>query len=356
MVKKIAVLPGDGIGPEVTEAAVHVLKTVAKNTNQQFEFQYGNIGGVAIDEEGDPFPSSTEELCKSSDAVLLGAVGGPKWDQNEPALRPEKGLLAMRKNLGLFANLRPVKAYGPLLDSSPLKREVVEDVDVLIMRELTGGIYFGKHEREQVDGEWQALDTLTYSESEITRIAKKAFEAAKLRGQRVVSVDKANVLESSRLWREVVDRMKADYPDVAVEHMLVDNAAMQLIHGPSQFDVILTENMFGDILSDEASMLTGSLGLLPSASLGDQGVGLFEPIHGSAPDITGQNIANPLAAIASVAMLLKYGFEMEDEAKAIDDAILKALEEGYRTKDIATEQDDVCTTTQMTEAVIKALR
>ncbi|GAK03165.1 3-isopropylmalate dehydrogenase [Geomicrobium sp. JCM 19037] len=354
-VKKIAVLPGDGIGPEVTEAAVAVLQTVAKKRDHQFEFSYGSIGGAAIDETGDPFPKQTEELCKGSDAILLGAVGGPKWDGIDVAKRPEKGLLKMRKELGLFANLRPVKAYAPLLDSSPLKREVVKDVDVLIVRELTGGIYFGDHERKEDNGEVYAVDTLTYSVSEIDRITERAIDAAALRSKRIVSVDKANVLESSRLWREVVEERVANHPDISLSHMLVDNAAMQLIQNPSSFDVILTENMFGDILSDEASMLTGSLGLLPSASLGETGPGVFEPIHGSAPDIAGLELANPLAAISSAAMLLKYGFGFAEEAEQVERAILSVLEQGYRTKDLQRNETKAHTTKEMTEAVIQAL-
>ncbi|AXF55813.1 3-isopropylmalate dehydrogenase [Salicibibacter kimchii] len=354
--KTIAVLPGDGIGPEVTTAAINVLETIADKYDHHFTFQQGWIGGSAIDEKGDPLPRETKEMSAESDGILLGAVGGPKWDRLPGAERPEKGLLEIRKSLDLYANLRPVKAYASLIESSPLKEAIVANVDFLIVRELTGGLYFGEpKKREDIRGETQAIDTLLYKASEIKRIAERAFQAAQLRNGKVVSVDKANVLESSRLWRETVDDVHASYPDVELEHMLVDNAAMQLIAQPAAFDVMVTENTFGDILSDEASMLTGSLGLLPSASLGSTGVGLYEPVHGSAPDIAGENRANPLAAISSAAMMVKYGFKMEKEAEKIETAVEKVLADGYRTADIAPKMEEAVTTTEMTDAVIKAL-
>ena len=355
--KTITVIPGDGIGPEVIKAAMDVLQVIAKQYKHEFTFQTAKLGGVAIDEEGTPLPEETVELCKKSDGVLLGAVGGPKWDTLPGHMRPEKGLLGIRKALQLYANLRPVTAYQSLLDASTLKREVVEGVDLMIVRELTGGLYFGEpsERRQEEDGE-AVVDTLYYKKSEIERIVKQAFELARLRRKKVTSVDKANVLESSRLWREVAEEIGAQYPDVQLEHMLVDNAAMQLIRNPKQFDVVVTENMFGDILSDEASMLTGSLGMLPSASVGGNGPGLYEPIHGSAPDIAGKNIANPLATIISVAMMLRYSFEMAEEADAIEQAVNAVLEAGYRTGDIAEKGDGVLNTTEMTEKVIEQIQ
>jgi len=357
MNKKITVIPGDGIGPEVIKSAIQVLDTVADKFNHQFTYQYAKLGGVAIDEEGTPLPESTIELCKSSDGVLLGAVGGPKWDTLPGHMRPEKGLLGIRKALQLYANLRPVTAHNSLLDASTLKREVVEGVDLMIVRELTGGLYFGQPQerRQEADGE-AVVDTLYYKRSEIERIVKQAFELARLRSKKVTSVDKANVLESSRLWREVAEEVGANYPDVKLEHMLVDNAAMQLIRNPKQFDVVVTENMFGDILSDEASMLTGSLGMLPSASIGGKGPGLYEPIHGSAPDIAGQNKANPLATILSVAMMLRYSFNMSEESDAIEQAVTNVLEAGFRTGDIAEKGDKILNTEEMTEKVIENIQ
>ncbi|SDI58801.1 3-isopropylmalate dehydrogenase [Natribacillus halophilus] len=353
--KTIAVLPGDGIGPEVTRAAIQVLESIGRLYDHEFVFREGLIGGSAIDEKGDPLPLETREISAESDGILLGAVGGPEWDHLPGDQRPEQGLLGIRKMLDLYANLRPVKAYEALIDASPLKTDIVAGVDFMIVRELTGGLYFGEpKKRETIDGEEQAIDTLAYKQSEIKRIAERAFEAARVREGKVLSVDKANVLESSRLWRETVTECAETYPDITLEHMLVDNAAMQLIAQPTAFDVIVTENTFGDILSDEASMLTGSLGLLPSASLGATGIGLYEPVHGSAPDIAGKNRANPLAAIASAAMMLKYGLQMEEEATRIENALEKVLEAGYRTADI-TESTQAVTTTEMTEAVVKAL-
>ncbi|TDQ37932.1 3-isopropylmalate dehydrogenase [Aureibacillus halotolerans] len=336
MTKKIAVLPGDGIGQEITEGTVDILHTFSSLFDRSMTFEYGLIGGHAIDETGDPLPEATVTLCQSSDAVLLGAVGGPKWDRNPSHLRPEKGLLGIRKALGLFANLRPVKAIPALLSSSTLKEEVVRDVDLLIVRELTGGLYFGEpSERRQVAGEDAVVDTLFYTRSEIERILRKGFELAQIRKKRVVSVDKANVLESSKLWREIAEEIAGDYPDVTLEHMLVDNAAMQLIRTPAQFDVVVTENLFGDILSDEASMLTGSLGMLPSASLSETGPGLFEPVHGSAPDIAGRNEANPMAMILSAAMMVRVSFGWEKEATLLEEAVFQTLKAGVCTKDIA---------------------
>ncbi|WP_026671525.1 3-isopropylmalate dehydrogenase [Alkalihalobacterium bogoriense] len=356
MNKKITVLPGDGIGPEVVQSAVEVLDTIAKHFDHQFTYTYAKLGGVAIDEENTPLPEATVTACKESDGVLLGAVGGPKWDTLPGHLRPEKGLLGIRKQLNLFANLRPVTAHESLTDSSTLKQEVINGVDLMIVRELTGGLYFGDpSERCQKDGEEAAVDTLLYKRSEIERIVKQAFELAKVRRQKVTSVDKANVLESSRLWREVAEEVGTQYPDIELEHMLVDNAAMQLIRNPKQFDVVVTENMFGDILSDEASMLTGSLGMLPSASIGSGGPGLYEPIHGSAPDIAGQNKANPLATIASVAMMLKYSFGMVKEAEVIEEAISQVLNAGHRTGDISKSGDQILSTTEMTEKVVGAI-
>lgn len=357
MEKKITVLPGDGIGPEVVKGAVAVLDVIAEKFGHTFEYQYAKIGGIAIDECNDPLPQETIDMCKASDGVLLGAVGGPKWDNLPGDMRPEKGLLGIRKALGLFANLRPVTAYDSLSDSSTLKKEVISGVDLLIVRELTGGLYFGepRERRELENGELEVVDTLAYTRTEIERIMRQAFELAKIRSKKVMSVDKANVLESSRVWREIAIEVAKDYPDVKLDHMLVDNAAMQLIRDPKQFDVIVTENMFGDILSDEAAMLTGSLGMLPSASLGSDGPGLYEPCHGSAPDIAGQNKANPLATIASAAMMLKYSFGMKEEAEVIEKAITTVLDAGCRTGDIAKPGEQVLTTDEMTQKVIDAI-
>jgi 3-isopropylmalate dehydrogenase len=338
---KIVLLPGDGIGPEITEAAVRVLEKLG-----QFETEEHLIGGAAIDATGEPLPAATLAASREADAVLLAAVGGPKWDTTDPdAPRPEQGLLAIRKELGLFANLRPVRPVPALYDASPLKRERIEGTDLLVVRELTGGIYFGERGRD-VD---VAYDTCIYSVAEIERIARIAFAAARAK---VTSVDKANVLESSRLWREVVIRIHSEeFPWVQLEHMLVDTAAMQLVSSPRHFDTILTENMFGDILSDEAAMLTGSIGMLPSASLGSDGAGLFEPVHGSAPDIAGTGNANPLAMLASVAMMLRHGFSLEAEASALESAIDRALEGGLRTPDLGGE----ATTEDAVQAVLSNL-
>lgn len=357
MKKNIAVIPGDGIGPEVVQSTTQVLDAIAEKFGHEFAYTYAKLGGKAIDEDNTPLPDETLEICKKSDGILLGAVGGPKWETLPGDMRPEKGLLGLRKELNLFANLRPVTAHDSLIDSSTLKKEIVEGVDLMILRELTGGLYFGEpRERREEDGELAVVDTLHYKRSEIERIIRQAFELAKVRRQKVTSVDKANVLESGRVWREVAIEIGQEYPDIELEHMLVDNAAMQLIRDPKQFDVLVTENMFGDILSDEASMLTGSLGMLPSASIGAGGPGLYEPIHGSAPDIAGQNKANPLATIASAAMMLKYSFGMIEEANAIDNAISNVLDNGHRTGDIAKKGETILTTEQMTEKVIEAIR
>jgi 3-isopropylmalate dehydrogenase len=339
---KIVTLPGDGIGPEVLAAALELLEIVAPDLGYEEHL----IGGAAIDATGTALPDATLEAARGADAVLLAAVGGPKWDTTDPAKpRPEQGLLGLRAGLGLFANLRPVRALPALYDASPLRREVIERTDLLVVRELTGGIYFG--EKGRSDG--RAHDVCSYTEQEIERIARIAFEAAR---SRVTSVDKANVLETSRLWREVVMRVhSAEYPNIELEHVLVDNAAMQLVAAPRHFDVILTENMFGDILSDEAAMLTGSIGLLPSASLGGDGPGVFEPVHGSAPDIAGQGVANPLAMFLSAALMLRHGLSREEDAARIESAVDRALEAGLRTGDLG----GTATTAEATRAVLKEL-
>lgn len=354
MSHKVAVLAGDGIGPEVTAEAVKVLKA----TGVPFEFEDALVGGIAYDEKGHPLPPETLDLCKKADAVLLGAVGGPKWDNVQPVtMRPEVGaLLPLRSELNLYANVRPVKTIKPLIQASPLKG-ADGMIDLVVMRELTGGIYFGKRERTN-DGN-TAIDTCEYSRHEIERIAKQAFAIARSRRHEVVSVDKANVLETSRLWREVVTELGVKNPDVKLTHMLVDNCAMQLVRNPQQFDVILTENMFGDILSDEASVITGSLGLLPSASLSDPKggklFGLYEPIHGSAPDIAGQSRANPLAAILSAAMLLQYTLGDIANAKRVEDAVEAVLEDGLRTPDIFEKGTKLVSTKEMGDAIVAKL-
>jgi 3-isopropylmalate dehydrogenase len=349
---KVAVLPGDGIGPEVIRQGIKVLDKVSDVYGFKVEYTYADIGGVAIDKTGEPLPSETLSICKNSDAILMGAVGGDKWDGLPLNKRPEAGLLGIRSGLGVFANFRPAKIFAPLKDASPLKDRIIGDgLDILVLRELTGGIYFGERGRTTRDGEPVAYDTMTYKKSEIERIAHLAFQIARTRNNKVTSVDKANILEVSRFWREIVIDVSKQYPDVELNHLYVDNAAMQLVIKPEQFDVIVTGNMFGDILSDEASMLTGSIGMLPSASLDSSGVGLYEPVHGSAPDIAGQNKANPLATILSVAMMLKYSFNMEEESRAIEDAVLKVLEEGFMTLDIATENAKIIGCDEMGDAV-----
>ena len=345
---RIALLPGDGIGPEIAEAAYRVLQAI-----DDFEIAEHAIGGASIDEHGTALTEQALEACRESDAVLLCAVGGPKWDTTDPdAPRPEQGLLGLRKGLGLFANLRPVRPSEPLLDASPLKRERIEGTDLLVVRELTGGIYFGDSAR---DGD-RAHDDCAYTVGEIERIARVAFEAAGERRGHLTSVDKANVMETSRLWRETVTRLAPEYEEIELDHLLVDNAAMQLVSRPAEFDVLVTENLFGDILSDEAAMLTGSLGMLPSASLGEKGPGLFEPVHGSAPDIAGTGKANPLATLLSVAMMLRYGLGMHEEAGRLDAAVESALAQGLRTPDLAAgEGTREVGTEEMTDAVIAAL-
>lgn len=342
---KIALIRGDGIGPEVVGEAVKVLDQVGKKFGHSFSYTDVLLGGCAIDACGKPFPDDTEEKCKACDAVLLGAVGGPKWDSCPAEIRPEKGLLAIRKALGLYANLRPATLRPALADASPLKKETVDKgIDLMMVRELTGGIYFGKRDRyDTPDRGVECTDLMAYSEMEIERIGRRAFELARLRRKKVTSVDKANVLETSRLWRSVMHKLSEEYPDVEYADMLVDNCAMQIVRDPSQFDVVVTENMFGDILSDEASMVTGSIGLLASASMGDGNPALYEPIHGSAPDIAGQNKANPIATILSAAMMLRYSFGLMDEATAIENAVDAVLAEGYHTADIAGEGEPVGT-------------
>lgn len=380
MQAQITLLPGDGIGPEVVAEGVKVLKAVAGRFGHMFEFTEALIGGIAIDETGNPLPDETLAACRASDAVLLGAVGGPKWSDPRAAVRPEQGLLGLRAGLGLFANLRPVKVYPALTAASTLKPEVVDGVDLLILRELTGGLYFGKPQGQSGEKPNRAaVDTLAYTEMEIERLMRLAFELARIRRKKVTSVDKANVLASSRLWRTVAHEVAADYPDVVLEDMLVDACAMHLIRRPRDFDVIATENMFGDILSDEAAMLAGSMGMLPSASLGDRrgdpsvvtptgaddspllsgegpGVrsvrfGLYEPIHGSAPDIAGQGIANPLATILSCAMLLRWSLGLAAEADAVEAAVDAALADGYRCRDIATPGCRIVGTVEMGDRV-----
>jgi len=334
---KIAVLPGDGIGQEVTAEAVKVLRAVAAGAEVGLEFEEALCGGVAIDACGTPIPEATLRLCRGSDAVLFGAAGGPKWDDLPPEARPERGLLTLRKELDLFANLRPAKLFPMLVDASPLKRSVVEGVDLLVIRELTGGLYFGEPRGiEKINGGMRGINTMIYTTAEIERVTRLAFEVARKRRRKLTSVDKANVLAVSRLWRQVVTEVAQDYPDVALEHILVDNCAMQLILNPLQFDTLVTENTFGDILSDEAAVLAGSMGMLPSASLGGK-TALYEPVHGTAPDIAGRDLANPIAAILSAAMLLRYSVNLSGEADRVEAAVLRVLEKGYRTKDIHSD-------------------
>ncbi len=352
---KICVLPGDGIGPEIMEQALRVLEAL-RGGDFNFEVETALIGGSAVDATGTPYPEATSKAAKAADAILLGAVGGPKWDTLPREQRPERGLLAIRKELNLFANLRPAILYPELANASTLKPEVVAGLDILIVRELTGDIYFGQPRgvREE-NGERVGFNTMVYSESEIRRIGKVAFEAARKRGKKLCSVDKMNVLEATQLWRDVMIEISADYPDVELSHMLVDNAAMQLVRAPKQFDVMVTGNMFGDILSDEASMLTGSIGMLPSASLDANNKGLYEPSHGSAPDIAGKGLANPLATILSAAMMLRYTFNLEAQALRIENAVKKVLAAGYRTGDIYEAGTRRVGTKEMGDAVIAAL-
>lgn len=353
---KIALIPGDGIGPEVTEQAVMLLKRVGELYEHKIDFTTHLAGGAAIDATGRALPKGTVDACKKSDAVLLGAVGGPKWDTLSGDERPERALLGLRSELGLFANIRPAILFSELADACPLKKELVEGgLDLVVVRELTGGIYFGEKGFKQTELGPAAYDVEQYAEEEVRRIAKVAFEMASKRRGRVCSVDKANVLESSRLWRRIVSQVAENYPEIDLEHMYIDNAAMQLVRAPQRFDVILTSNLFGDILSDEASMITGSIGMLPSASLASGTFGMYEPIHGSAPDIAGSNKANPMAAMLSAAMMLRYTFSLEKEADAIEHAIKKVLAEGYRTADIATEGSHICGTKEIAELIINHL-
>lgn len=355
--KKILILPGDGIGPEITEQAVKVLNRLNEEGVVSLEMEEGLVGGAAYDETGSPLPDETMAEAEAADAILLGAVGGPQYDALPREKRPEKGLLGLRSGLELFANLRPAMLYPQLAHASSLKPEVVSGLDILIVRELTGGIYFGQPRgiRTLENGEREGFNTYVYSESEIRRIAHVAFQAAQKRNKKVTSIDKSNVLEVTELWKEVVTEVAKEYPDVTLEHMLVDNAAMQLVRWPKQFDVMLTGNMFGDILSDEASMLTGSIGMLPSASLNAENKGMYEPSHGSAPDIAGQDIANPLATILSAAMMLRYSLDAPEQAVRIEQAVSKVLDQGLRTADIWTEGTEKVGCSEMGDAVVAAL-
>lgn len=353
---KIAVLPGDGIGVEIVPEAIKAMQAVGERFGQQFQFTEAPVGGAAYDEVGHPLPDSTLQLCRESDAVLLGAIGGPKWEELPVHLRPEVGaLLPLRKELGLYANLRPCFLFPALTHASTLKEEVIAGVDLIVIRELTGGLYFGEKSRETNNGITKATDILTYATDEIERIVRYAYTVARKRNHKLCSVDKANVIETSRLWRETVNELANEYPDVETTHMYVDNCAMQLIRNPKQFDVIVTENMFGDILTDEASMLSGSIGMLPSASIGGE-VGMYEPSHGSAPDIAGQNKANPLATILSAAMLLRYSLNLENEAQLIEQAVSKVIEEGYRTPDLMEPGCKLVGTVEMGDLVASRIK
>lgn len=358
---KITALPGDGIGPEVVAEAVKALNAVGRRFGHSFETDYGRVGGNAIDEFGTPLPDETVDMCRDTDGILFGAVGGPKWDDPRAATRPEDGILAIRKSLGLFANLRPVKVYPQLINSSPVKARLLEGVDMIIVRELTGGLYFAKPKRRwDTSRGRRGVDTLRYTEQEIERIVRVGFDLAQGRRKRLTSVDKANVLETGRLWREIATEVSADYPDVELEHALVDAASMQLISNPSHYDVIVAENTFGDILTDEASVLAGSMGMLPSASLsglpkaggrGKRPVSLYEPIHGSAPDIAGQGIANPIGTILSMASMLRYSLNLDAEAAAVESAVEGVLAEGYRTPDIAADGGEVVRTAELGDVI-----
>jgi len=354
---KIAVVKGDGIGPDVVDSAIEILNKIEELYNHEFRYKEVLAGGAAYDVYGVPLPEDTIKVCNAADAVLFGAVGGNKWDDLPADKRPEKAVLGLRKSLGLYANIRPGILFKALENASPLKKEIIQNgFDICVVRELTGGIYFGERGTKITDGGETAYDVEIYSEMEVKRIAKTAFEMAMKRNKKVTSVDKSNVLESSRLWRRVVNEVAKDYPEVEVSHMYVDNASMQVIKSPSQFDVLLTTNLFGDILSDEISMLTGSIGMLPSASLGEGGSGIYEPIHGSAPDIAGKNIANPIATILSAAMMLKYSFGLTEESEAIENAVHTALENGYRTYDIAEDKNEYLGTREMTEVIKKYIK
>ena len=354
---RITLLPGDGIGPEIMSVAVDVLKVVGKRFDISFEFSTALIGGAAIDETGEPLPPLTLDMCRNSDSVLLAAIGGYKWDSLPANLRPEAGLLGLRAGLGLFANLRPAKIIPQLIDASSLKREIVEGVDIMVVRELTGGIYFGKPKGifATETGEKRGVNTMVYTESEIERIGRVAFEIAQKRGGKLCSVDKANVLEVSQLWRERITQLSSEYTDVELSHLYVDNAAMQLVRAPKQFDTIVTGNLFGDILSDAAAMLTGSIGMLPSASLGADGPGVYEPVHGSAPDIAGKNLANPLAQVLSAAMMLRYALNQPQAADLIENSVLQVLQQGYRTGDIMSPEMKLVGGQAMGEALMTIL-
>jgi 3-isopropylmalate dehydrogenase len=354
---RITLLPGDGIGPEIMAVAVDVLNAVGQQLDLTFDFREALVGGAAIDATGEPLPEETLTACRDSDAVLLAAIGGYKWDNLPRHQRPETGLLGLRAGLGLFANLRPATILPHLVDASSLKREIVEGVDIMVVRELTGGVYFGQPKGifETETGEKRGVNTMAYSESEIDRIGRVGFETAQKRGGKLCSVDKANVLDVSQLWRDRITELSTDYPDVELSHLYVDNAAMQLVRRPKQFDTIVTGNLFGDILSDAAAMLTGSIGMLPSASLGASGPGLFEPVHGSAPDIAGQDKANPLAQVLSAAMMLRYGLDAPEASDRIEKAVLKVLDWGYRTGDIMSEGMKAVGCREMGEMLLKAL-
>lgn len=350
---RIVVLPGDGIGPEVTNEAVRVLQAIAGRFNHQFSFAEHAIGGCSIDRFGTALTDETLSACKAADAVLLGAVGGPRWDDPQAKVRPEQGLLGLRKGLGLFANLRPVKPHPALVDASPLRREKVTGVDIMVVRELTGGLYFGQPKgTDRVNGHMRAVDTMEYNDYEVKRVVDLAFQLAKQRRKKVTSVDKANVLETSRLWRRIANEVGSGHPGVTLEHMLVDTASMRLISAAAGFDVLVTENMFGDILTDEASVLAGSMGLLPSASLGTGGPGVYEPIHGSAPDIAGKGIANPVGSVLSAAMLLRHSLGLEQEAAAVESAVDSAIRRGCRTSDLG----GAASTRTMTDAILEGLK
>ena len=360
---KIAVLPGDGIGPEVTTESVKVLNAIGERFGHTFSYEHGAVGGNAIDDYGNALPDRTLRTAQAADAVLFGAVGGPKWDDPRAKTRPEDGLLAIRQGLDLFANLRPVQVVPQLMDASTLKPSALEGVDFVVVRELTGGLYYGKPKKRWSNSRGRrGVDTMYYSEEFISRVLRVGFELARMRRKKLTSVDKANVLESSRLWREIAMEMGEEYPDVALEHVLVDTAAMQLVRAPSRFDVMVAENTFGDILTDEAAVLSGSMGMLPSASLagvpeaGGRAFGLYEPIHGTAPDIAGQGVANPIASILSTAMLLRYSLGLEEAAALVEDAVSRALADGYRSGDIAAPGDNVVGTAQMGDIIVSLLR
>ncbi len=354
---KIAVVKGDGIGPDIVDQAILVLDKIGEKYGHKFNYTEVLAGGAALDAVGVPLPEETVKVCKDSDAVFLGAVGGPKWDVLPGNIRPEKALLGLRSELGLFANIRPAMMYKELADACPLKPEILgeEGLDLVVVRELTGGVYFGDRGTNQTENGLEAYDTMAYSEGEIRRIAKVAFDIAMKRDKKLTSVDKANILDTSRLWRKVVEEVAKDYPEVELNHLYVDNTAMQLVINPKQFDVILTENMFGDILSDEASMITGSIGMLPSASLGSSKLGMYEPIHGSAPDIAGMDKANPIATIISAAMMLRYSFDLEKEAESVEKAVEAVLAEGYRTGDIMSKGKKLVGTKEIGQKICEAI-